>query len=96
MRVTPQEGDVGRESVLLLPRVARLAYRQQQGFYKALYRTARFYLPEHNLIIEIDGDYHDPVKDRDKDRRFLEERGIRTLRLTNAQVLSRNIPPLLQ
>jgi very-short-patch-repair endonuclease len=70
------------------------AFRQQQGFYTPMYRIADFYLPDHNLIIEIDGDYHDPAKDRVKDARFLHERGIRTLRLTNDQVLSGRIPDL--
>lgn len=71
------------------------AFRQQQGFYTPMYRIADFYLPEHYLIIEIDGSYHDPAKDRIKDERFLQARGIRTVRLTNEQVLSGRIPPLL-
>jgi len=61
------------------------AYRQQQGFYTPLYRIADFYLPEQNLTVEIDGPCHDPAKDRIKDARFLEARGIRTLRLSNEQ-----------
>lgn len=69
-----------------------LAYRQQQGFYTPVYRIADFYLPALNLIIEIDGGYHDPIKDREKDDRFLTVRGIRTLRLTNEAVLAGRIP----
>ena len=71
------------------------AYRQQQGFYTPFYRIADFYLPDQNLIIEIDGSYHDAEADRIKDARFLEARGIRTLRLTNEQVLSGQIPEFL-
>src|SRR6476620_4781556 len=70
----------------------RLPFRHQQGFYTPLYRIADFYLPEQQLIIEIDGPCHDPAKDRRKDERFLKELGIRTLRLTNEQVLAGRIP----
>lgn len=78
--------------------LARLGVRftEQQGFYTPCYRIADFYLPEQNLIIEIDGGYHKATtaKDRLKDAAFLEARGIRTLRLTNDQVLSGRIPTL--
>ena len=65
-----------------------LTYRFQQGFYTPYYRIADFYLPEYKLIIEIDGHYHDSAKDRRRDERFWQARGIRTLRLTNEQVLN--------
>jgi very-short-patch-repair endonuclease len=64
-----------------------LTYRFQQGFYTPCYRIADFYLPEHKLIIEIDGQYHNFAKDRRRDDWFERARGIRTLRLTNEQVL---------
>lgn len=65
-----------------------LTYRFQQGFYTPCYRIADFYLPEHKLIVEIDGPCHDdPAKDRRRDNWFQQARGIRTLRLTNDQVL---------
>ncbi len=70
-----------------------LAFRQQQGFYTPCYRIADFYLPDHRLIIEIDGPYHDAERDKIKDERFLQARGIRTIRLTNDDVLSGCIPP---
>lgn len=70
------------------------AYRQQQGFYTPFYRIADFYLPDQNLIIEIDGSYHNAEADKVKDERFLAARGIRTLRLTNEQVLTGRIPPI--
>ena len=33
-------------------------YRFQQGSYSPYYRIVDFYLPDHNLIIEIDGPCH--------------------------------------
>jgi very-short-patch-repair endonuclease len=65
-----------------------LGYRFQQGFYHPFVRIADFFLPDHNLIVEIDGAYHDIHKDRERDRLFETARGIRTVRLTNEQVLS--------
>ena len=38
---------------------------------------------------------HDPIADRKKDERFLKERWIRTLRLSNEQVLAGRIPRLI-
>jgi very-short-patch-repair endonuclease len=64
-----------------------LSYRFRQGFYTPYYRIADFYLPTFNVIIEIDGPCHDPEKDRRRDTWFEQVRGIRTLRLTNEQVL---------
>ena len=64
-----------------------LSCRFQQGFYTPFYRIADVYLPDFNLIIEIDGPCHDAQKDREGGARFEQVRGIRTLRLTNEQVL---------
>jgi very-short-patch-repair endonuclease len=72
-----------------------LSYRFQQGFYSPYYRIVDFYLPDHNLIIEIDGPYHDVDDDRRRDELFASVRGIRILRLTNEQVLDGRIPDLL-
>ena len=66
-----------------------LSYRFQQGFYTPCYRIADFYLPSLNIIIEIDGPCHDPEKDKCRDALFEQARGIKTLRLTNEQVLNR-------
>jgi very-short-patch-repair endonuclease len=65
-----------------------LSYRFQQGFYSPYYRIVDFYLPDHNLIIEIDGPCHDPERERRRDEWFTRVRGIPILRLTNEQVLS--------
>jgi very-short-patch-repair endonuclease len=64
-----------------------LPYRFQQGFYTPYYRIADFYLPDLNLIIEIDGPSHtDPDHDRRLDEWFERVRGVKILRLTNNQV----------
>jgi very-short-patch-repair endonuclease len=72
-----------------------LIYRFQQGFYHPYYRIVDFYLPDHNLIVEIDGPCHDPEKDRRRDEWFTRVRGIRIIRLRNEQVLSGDfeLPP---
>jgi very-short-patch-repair endonuclease len=68
-----------------------LSYRFQQGFFTPYYRIADFYLPELNLIVEIDGPYHDAEEDRRKDELFTRARGIRVVRFTNEEVLSGDI-----
>jgi very-short-patch-repair endonuclease len=65
-----------------------LPYRYQQGFYRPYYRIADFYLPDHNLIIEIDGPCHNADEDRRRDAWFERVRRIRIVRLTNEQVIS--------
>jgi very-short-patch-repair endonuclease len=70
-----------------------LPYRFQHGIFKPHYRIVDFYLPEQNLIVEIDGPYHDREKDRKRDEE-LQRGGIRILRLTNEQVISGEIPDL--
>jgi very-short-patch-repair endonuclease len=65
-----------------------LSYRFQQGFYSPYYRIVDFYLPGHNLIVEIDGACHDPEKDKRRDEWFTRERRIDIIRLTNEEVLS--------
>lgn len=67
-----------------------LCYRFQQSFYSPYYRIVDFYLPDQNLIVEIDGPCHDPEKDRRRDEWFTRVRGIPIIRLTNEQVLCGN------
>ena len=67
-----------------------MGYRFQQGFYSPYYRIVDFYLTDQNLIVEVDGPYHNPEKDRQRDEWFTRVRGIPILRLTNEQVMSRN------
>jgi len=44
-----------------------LPYRFQQVFSQPYYRIVHSYLPDLNLIIEIDGVYHDAERDRRRD-----------------------------
>lgn len=73
-----------------------LSYRFQQGFYTPYYRIADFYLPDQNVIIEIDGLCHDPIEDRRRDAQFEHARGIRTIRLTNEQVLAGEFEAIIE
>ena len=47
---------------------------------------ADFYCARHKLILEADGDSHDGARDAIRDR-WLQDRGFRTLRLRNHEVL---------
>ena len=58
------------------------------------YRIVDFYLPEQRLVVEIDGEYHNREKDLKRDKDLQESEGVRILRLTNAQVVSGEIPEL--
>jgi very-short-patch-repair endonuclease len=53
-----------------------------------------FFCPEKGLIVEVDGDTHDPEKDRIRDQ-INASRGFATIRFTNADVGS-NIEGVLQ
>ena len=53
-----------------------------------------FFCPGKSLIIEIDGDTHDPVKDARRDRLHTQS-GYATLRFTNAEV-GKNMDGVLQ
>ncbi len=50
-------------------------------------RIVDFFCPAKGLIIEIDGDTHDPERDRIRDGKMLEQHGFRTLRFTNLEVV---------
>lgn len=53
-----------------------------------------FYLPQANLVIEVDGEQHDAEPQKSKDTRrdqFLEKYGIRTFRLRTADLQTRNV-----
>lgn len=70
----------------------KIRYIFQKGFFKPFHIIADFYIPNKKLIIEIDGSHHkEPYykeRDRIRDIRFLKERGIKTIRLTNEQISS--------
>jgi very-short-patch-repair endonuclease len=71
-----------------------LPYRFQHGFFKPRYRIVDFYLPDQDLIVEIDGPYHDSEADRQQDLEFEQFHGIHVLRLSNDQIFSGAIPKL--
>ncbi len=50
-------------------------------------RIVDFFCPAKGLIVEIDGDTHDPERDRLNDGKMLESRGFRILRFTNMDVI---------
>jgi very-short-patch-repair endonuclease len=62
----------------------------QKGFLKPFHRIVDFYIPKHKIIIEVDGGYHINTKEKDriKDKRWLEERGCVTIRITNEDVFN--------
>jgi very-short-patch-repair endonuclease len=62
----------------------------QKGFFRPFHRIYDFYVPGRKIAFEIDGTSHDgkELKDARKDRWYLDERGIRTFRITNTEVFS--------
>lgn len=72
-------------------------YIKQKGFIAKCYSCyiADFYLPKPNkLVIEVDGKYHSVEKrriaDYYRDKFFLEERKIKTLRIKNEELMDIN------
>ena len=62
----------------------------QKGFLLPFHRIVDFYIPKKKIIIEIDGGYHKDtiLKDNFKDKRFLEERKMKTIRIKNEEVFN--------
>ena len=62
----------------------------QKGFLNPFHRIVDFYIPKHKRAIEIDGGYHNNTKELDalKDKLWLQNRGVITIRITNQQVNS--------
>lgn len=67
----------------------KIRYRSQKPF---LTYIVDLYLPEHNLVIECDGDGHDRTahrkKDQKRDRLLTKQFGIRTIRIKNRDILA--------
>lgn len=66
-------------------------YKKQKDFIAKCYTCyiADFYLPRpYKCIIEVDGKYHDFTQGKDyyRDKFFIEEKGIRTLRIKNEEL----------
>ena len=58
-------------------------------------RIVDFFCPAKGLVIEVDGDTHDPVTDADRDAAMLRDHGFATVRFTNHQVI-RNLDGVLE
>ena len=50
-------------------------------------RIVDFFCPEKGVIVEVDGDTHDPQIDAVRDRRMLDVHGFTTVRITNEEVM---------
>ena len=62
----------------------KIIYTDNKHFF-----IADFYIPSQNLIIELDGEYHDDIKQHDKDiwrTKILQSFGYRIIRFKNKQI----------
>ena len=62
----------------------KIIYTDNKHFF-----IADFYIPSQNLIIELDGEYHDDIKQQDKDKKkkkILQSFGYRIIRFKNKQI----------
>lgn len=62
----------------------KIIYTDNKHFF-----IADFYIPSQNLIIELDGEYHDSIKQQDKDiwrTKILQSLGYRIIRFKNKQI----------
>ena len=62
----------------------KIIYTDNKHFF-----IADFYIPSQNLIIELDGEYHDDTKQQDKDiwrTKILQSFGYRIIRFKNKQI----------
>ena len=84
MRRNPTEPEKRLWSALSGSQLGGCKFRRQEviGWF-----IADFVCPSRSLIVEVDGDTHDTVKDRLRDD-ILGERGFRVLRMTNHDVMS--------
>ena len=63
----------------------KIIYTDNKHFF-----IADFYIPSKNLIIELDGEYHDNIKQQDKDiwrTQLLHSLGYRVIRFKNKQII---------
>lgn len=66
----------------------KIIYTDNKHFF-----IADFYIPSKNLIIELDGEYHDDAKQREKDiwrTKILKSLGYRVIRFKNKQITESN------
>lgn len=77
---------------LRLDRVEGVRFRRQAPYHQFI---LDFYAPSLNLIIELDGGYHDLQPEHDAERTaFLNACGLRVIRFQNEEVLT-NLPAVL-
>ena len=66
----------------------KIIYTDNKHFF-----IADFYIPSKNLIIELDGEYHDNAKQQEKDiwrTKILKSLGYRVIRFKNKQIIESN------
>ena len=66
----------------------KIIYTDNKHFF-----IADFYIPSKNLIIELDGEYHDNIKQQDKDiwrTQILKSLGYEVIRFKNKQIIESN------
>ena len=66
----------------------KIIYTDNKHFF-----IADFYIPSKNLIIELDGEYHNDAKQQDKDiwrTKLLNSLGYRVIRFKNKQIIESN------
>lgn len=66
----------------------KIIYTDKKHFF-----IADFYIPSKNLIIELDGEYHDNAKQQEKDiwrTKVLKSLGYRVIRFKNKQIIESN------
>ena len=94
-RKYPTEAEAALWQLLRNRQAGNLKFLRQHVFIYSSYRNkkqflvADFYCPQHRLVIEVDGGYHDGIKEKDKERdQLLEDLfGISVIRFGNEEVL---------
>jgi len=70
--------------------VNKVEYKQQYPIHARQVYFADFYLPEHNVVIEVDGGYHNEPEQKRKDivrQRNIEKEGFMVMRIKNEECL---------
>lgn len=73
-------GDVIKEMPIVFENSKRLP-----GMTKGLFALLDYYFPSLKLAIELDSDYHDPIKDKVRDDYLSQAHGIQTFRIKDFQ-----------
>lgn len=66
----------------------KIPFRFQKGFLKPFHRIVDFYLAGKKIIIEVDGEYHKNIVDKDIYKDLVwSNMGYKTIRLKNSEIL---------